>query len=106
MERPVIPGARSANPESRGDNFWIPGSARSLSSGGAKAPTRWGCPGMTAYLQVAAGFRFFGLRGLALTGFTPTRFRADAGLMPSGRVALTGVTSGSDRNWARQPGLS
>jgi hypothetical protein len=41
--------------------------------------------------QVAAGFAgFFGLRGLALTGF-----RGDAGLMVSGRPAATGVTSGA-----------
>jgi hypothetical protein len=53
--------------------------------------------------QVAAGFAgFFGLRGLALTGF-----REDAGLMLSGRPAATGVTSGAGslKN-TRQPGDS
>jgi hypothetical protein len=38
--------ARARNPYSR-SWLWIPGPARSLSSGGAKAPTHWGCPGMT-----------------------------------------------------------
>jgi hypothetical protein len=28
-------------------DLWIPGLVRSLSSGGAKAPTRWDHPGMT-----------------------------------------------------------
>jgi hypothetical protein len=53
--------------------------------------------------QVAAGFAgFFGLRGLALTGF-----REDAGLMLSGLPAATGSTAGAGslKN-TRQPGES